>query len=90
MFVQGGVRRGTDVLKSVALGASAVFVDMDTVIWGLVRDGNSKGLFDLLHMLNEELKLSMVLTHSEDLSQVKASRIVEWIQPKAHQYRYKL
>ncbi len=66
--MQGGVRRGTDVLKSVALGANAVFVDMDSVLWGLVRDGDSQGLHDMLHLLNEELKLSMVLTHSENLS----------------------
>lgn len=41
VFAQGGVRRGTDVLKSVAMGANAVFLDIDTVLWGLVRDGNS-------------------------------------------------
>lgn len=41
VYVQGGVRRGTDVLKSAALGAKAVFLDIDTVLWGLVRDGNS-------------------------------------------------
>lgn len=40
VFVQGGVRRGTDVLKGLALGAKAVFVDNDTLLWGLVRDGN--------------------------------------------------
>ena len=73
------MRRGTDVLKGLALGAKAVFVDNDTLLWGLVRDGDSKGLKDLLSMLNEELKLSMVLTHSADIESVEASRIVEWI-----------
>ena len=79
VFMQGGVRRGTDILKSVALGAKAVFLDLDTVLWGLVRDGNSQGLADMLTMLNEELKLAMVLTHSEDIPAVKASRIIHWI-----------
>ena len=41
IFMQGGVRRGTDVLKAMALGARAVFLDIETVLWGLVRDGNS-------------------------------------------------
>ena len=84
VFIQGGVRRGTDVLKGVALGAKAVFVDNDTLLWGLTRDGNPKGLSDMLTMLNDELKLSMVLTHSTNIESVTASRIVEWIQPKAH------
>ena len=88
--MQGGVRRGTDVLKGVALGAKAVFVDTDSVLWGLVRDGNSTGLQEMLTMLNEELKLAMVLTHSPDVSSLTADRLIEWIQPKPHQYRFKL
>ena len=84
VFLQGGVRRGTDVLKGVALGANAVFLDADTVLWGLIRDGNSQGLQEMLTMLNEELKLAMVLTSSPNIASITASRIVEWIQPKPH------
>mmetsp|Transcript_2113 Transcript_2113/g.2832 ORF Transcript_2113/g.2832 Transcript_2113/m.2832 type:complete len:182 (-) Transcript_2113:33-578(-) len=90
VILQGGARRGIDVLKAVALGAKAVCVDTDLLMWGLCRDGNSKGLQDLLSMLNEELKLAMVLTHSRCIAEVKANRVVEWIQPKSHQWRYKL
>lgn len=36
VFVDGGIRRGTDVLKALALGATAVFVGRP-VIWGLVH-----------------------------------------------------
>ena len=82
VFMQGGIRRGTDVLKAVAMGAKAVFLDIDTVMWGLVRDGNSQGLVELLTMLNEELKLSMVLTHSADIASIKAERVIEWVQAK--------
>lgn len=35
VFLDGGVRKGTDVLKALALGAKAVFVGRP-VIWGLV------------------------------------------------------
>ena len=72
------------MLKGIALGANAVFIDNDTLIWGLLRDGNSQGLLEMLNMLNEELKLAMVLTHSPDLASINASRVLEWIQPKLH------
>ena len=54
------------------MGAKAVFVDNDTLLWGLMRDGNPKGLSDMLTMLNDELKLSMVLTHSTNIESVTA------------------
>ena len=82
VFMQGGVRRGTDILKAMAMGARGVFLDTETIFWGLVRDGNSQGLEDLLKMLNEELALAMVHTHSEHWSAVQAFKIVEWVQPK--------
>ena len=36
VFMDGGVRQGTDVLKALALGARAVFIGRP-VLWGLVR-----------------------------------------------------
>lgn len=39
IFYQGGIRRGTDVLKALAFGATAVFLDEDTPLWGLFQDG---------------------------------------------------
>ena len=38
VLVDGGVRRGTDVLKALALGARAVLVGRP-VLWGLTLDG---------------------------------------------------
>lgn len=35
VFLDGGVRKGTDVLKALALGAKAVFIGRP-LIWGLV------------------------------------------------------
>ena len=52
VFLQGGARRGTDVLKGMALGAKGVFIDNDTLLWGLYRDGNQVGLKEMLTMLN--------------------------------------
>ena len=39
VFLQGGVRRGTDVLKAVAFGASAVFLDPEFPLWAILSSG---------------------------------------------------
>ena len=40
IFFDGGVRRGTDVLKALAYGASAVFIGRP-VLWGLAVNGQT-------------------------------------------------
>jgi 4-hydroxymandelate oxidase len=59
VFVDGGVRRGTDILKAVALGARAVLVGRP-VLWGLAADGEA-GVGQALGMLRAELDLAMAL-----------------------------
>ncbi len=59
MFLDGGVRQGTDVLKALALGAKAVFVGRP-VLWGLACGGR-QGVEQVLGMLKDELKLAMQL-----------------------------
>ena len=66
MFIDGGFRRGTEVLKALSLGASAVFLNRP-IAWGLCYNGKD-GVKDLVDMLNEELKLAMALTNSMDIS----------------------
>ncbi|XP_064271759.1 2-Hydroxyacid oxidase 1-like isoform X1 [Passer domesticus] len=60
VFLDGGVRRGTDVLKALALGAKAVFVGRP-VLWGLAYQGE-EGVKEVLQMLKEEFRLAMALT----------------------------
>lgn len=60
VLMDGGVRRGTDVLKAIALGAAAVLVGRPTA-WGLAVDGED-GVFRVLEILREELDAAMALT----------------------------
>jgi isopentenyl diphosphate isomerase/L-lactate dehydrogenase-like FMN-dependent dehydrogenase len=59
ILVDGGVRRGTDVLKALALGARAVLVGRPA-LWGLAAGGES-GVFRVLEILREEIELGMTL-----------------------------
>ena len=59
VLVDGGVRRGTDVAKALALGARAVLVGRP-VIWGLAVGGES-GAREVLELLRRELALGLTL-----------------------------
>ena len=59
VFVDGGIRRGTDVVKALALGARAAMVGRP-VLWGLASDGE-KGARHVLELLREELELALLL-----------------------------
>ncbi|NWI52607.1 HAOX1 oxidase, partial [Calyptomena viridis] len=60
VFLDGGVRKGTDVLKALALGARAVFIGRP-LLWGLAYQGE-EGAKEVLQMLKEEFRLAMALT----------------------------
>jgi len=60
VLVDGGVRRGTDVLKALALGARAVLVGRPCA-WGLAAGGEA-GVADVLRILVDELRNAMALT----------------------------
>ena len=57
VYMDGGIRRGTDVLKALALGARAVLIGRP-LFWGLAADGEA-GVRDVLEMLRDELDLAM-------------------------------
>eukprot|EP00922_Rhytidocystis_sp_ex-Travisia-forbesii_P020735 GHVS01030479.1.p1 GENE.GHVS01030479.1~~GHVS01030479.1.p1 ORF type:complete len:244 (-),score=21.06 GHVS01030479.1:111-842(-) len=60
VYLDGGIRRGTDVLKALALGAKFVFVGRP-VLWGLAVSGAS-GVKDVLRILRQELSEAMSLS----------------------------
>ncbi|CAM9905892.1 unnamed protein product [Scytosiphon promiscuus] len=73
VFVDGGIRRGTDVLKALALGATAVFVGRP-VLWGLAHSGEN-GARDVLNILNEELVEAMRLVGCKSVADIERSMV---------------
>lgn len=59
VLVDGGIRRGTDVLKAIALGARAAMVGRP-VLWGLAVGGEA-GVARVLDILRSELECAMAL-----------------------------
>lgn len=74
VYLDGGVRRGTDVLKAIALGARAVMIGRP-VIWGLAVNGE-EGVLDVLRLLSDELDLAMALAGTPELSRVTRDLVV--------------
>lgn len=68
VLVDGGIRRGTDILKALALGASAVGIGRPYV-WGLAAAGAS-GVRDAVVLLRRELEIAMALCGAPTLAAV--------------------
>lgn len=60
VLVDGGIRRGTDVLKAMALGASSVLVGRP-ILHGLTNAG-ATGVAHVIRLLRDELEIAMALT----------------------------
>jgi len=74
VYLDGGVRRGTDVLKTLALGARGVFIGRP-MLWGLAVDG-AAGVGRVLTLLRNELELAMALAGRPTLSGIDRSLVV--------------
>ncbi len=59
VLVDGGIRRGTDVVKAVAIGADAVMLGRP-ILWGLAHGGEA-GVQRVLEMMRAEFDLAMGL-----------------------------
>lgn len=78
VFVDGGVRRGTDVFKALALGAKAVGVGRP-FLWGLGAFGQP-GVDRVLEILQAELKLVMGNCGTQTIADIDRSyvRMPDW------------
>lgn len=70
VLVDGGIRRGTDVLKAIALGANAVLVGRPYV-FGLANAG-ALGVSHVIRLLRDELEIAMALCGCKTLADAGA------------------
>ena len=75
ILVDGGVRRGTDVFKALALGATAVGIGRP-YIWGLATFGQ-QGVERVLDIINNELRLAMVGCGTTTIGQIATTSLVD-------------
>jgi 4-hydroxymandelate oxidase len=68
VLLDGGVRRGTDVLKALALGATAVLIGRPYA-WGLAV-GGAAGVAEVLRILHDEFRAAMALCGTCSLKQI--------------------
>jgi 4-hydroxymandelate oxidase len=73
IVMDGGVRRGTDVFKAVALGARTVLIGR-AYLWALAADGEA-GVSRALEMLEHELKLTMALAGCPSISAITPAHV---------------
>ena len=73
VLVDGGIRRGTDVLKALALGARGVLIGRP-IFWGLAA-GGEEGATHILSLLRDELEHAMALSGRPTLAHIDRSLV---------------
>ena len=68
VYLDGGIRRGTDIYKAIGLGAKAVLIGRP-LFWGLAVAGQS-GLSSVLEILRDELDATMGMCGCPDISSI--------------------
>jgi 4-hydroxymandelate oxidase len=81
VLLDSGVRRGTDVLMALALGAKAVFIGR-SYIYGLAL-GGQKGVERTINILRDEFERAMALTGRRSIAEIDAT--VLWKHPDARE-----
>ena len=73
-MLDGGIRRGADVIKALAFGARAVLVGRP-VLWGLAAGGRD-GVAGALALLRRELDLAMALCGCPDIASITRDLVI--------------
>ncbi|XP_039253107.2 2-Hydroxyacid oxidase 1-like [Styela clava] len=71
VYLDGGIRKGTDIAKAIALGAKAVFVGRP-ILWGLAC-GGTEGVQKVLEILRDELMNTMQLLGVRSLQELQTT-----------------
>ena len=75
VLLDGGIRRGADVVKAIALGAKAVFIGRP-LFWGLAVDGE-QGVIRVLDILREEIEITMAKCGRPDIASIDSTVVVK-------------
>ncbi len=73
VLLDGGIRRGTDILKALALGAKAVLIGRP-ILWGLAVAG-AAGVSHIISLLEDELSVAMALSGCSKLADIDRSLV---------------
>ena len=74
IMLDGGIRRGSDILKALALGAETVGIGRP-IIWGLNHSGQ-QGVESIVNILTSELSLAMALAGCPDIKSISSDILV--------------
>ena len=74
VFIDGGVRRGGDIFKAVALGAQACGVGRP-VLYSLASYGQN-GIVRMVHMLQDELQMVMRLAGTPNIPSITEKHVI--------------
>jgi len=74
VWVDGGIRRGTDILKALALGAQGVLLGRP-VLYALAV-GGQEGVERALDLLRQEFELAMALAGCSNLSEISRTMLI--------------
>ena len=75
VYLDGGIRRGSDVVKALALGAQAVFIGRP-LFWGLAV-GGAQGVVRVLEILREEIEITMAKGGRRTVADIDASAVIK-------------
>jgi 4-hydroxymandelate oxidase len=75
IFLDGGIRRGADVVKALALGAKAVFIGRP-LFWGLAV-GGEHGVARVLEILREEIEITMAKCGKPNVESIDSSVVIK-------------
>ena len=75
VYLDGGIRRGADVVKALALGAQAVFIGRP-LFWGLAV-GGAQGVVRVLEILREEIEITMAKCGRRTVADIDASVVIK-------------
>ncbi|MBE9207547.1 alpha-hydroxy-acid oxidizing protein [Nostoc sp. LEGE 06077] len=73
VLLDGGIRRGTDILKALAVGAKAVLIGRP-VLWGLAVAGQV-GVSHIISLLEDELSVAMALSGCTSIKDIDSSLV---------------